>query len=153
VGALNEIKPYLASQHLSGTLQRVECNVAVGRIKQSGDLAAAGVHPLRHAGPRQSFSFHRFFDLPCQNFLNGNSLERFARSIVIKNVIKGRQPFGTARLLRCHGTPAKQILSFAFEQSSDHLLGLAASFDEAMKCDQPTIRKAEQQTSDPIAAK
>src|SRR5580658_6049994 len=103
-GASHQFETHLATDHFSGALQGQKGDVAVLGIKQAADLAAACAHPLGKALARQVLRLHRLLDLPGQHLLDGDSLEGFAGSLGVQEIIEGGKPLGAAWCFsRCHG--------------------------------------------------
>src|SRR6185436_1478689 len=76
------------TNHARGPLERGDCYVSVSRIKQTTDLAAAGLHSLGKAFPGKILCLHRSRDLPGQNFFDRNSLELFELALVLQEAIE-----------------------------------------------------------------
>jgi hypothetical protein len=93
---LNQFEAQFASEHGGGALQGRQRDVAVVRVEQAADLAAACSHPLGHALARQALGLHRLFDLPGQNFLDGDGRKRLARAFRVEKAIERRRFLCTA---------------------------------------------------------
>jgi hypothetical protein len=59
---------------------------AIG-IKETADLASAGLHALGETLARQVLRFHRLGDLPSQHFLDGDGLEFFELPFFLKEFV------------------------------------------------------------------
>jgi hypothetical protein len=113
---LNYLKTDFPANNLSGALQRRDGHVSVLRVEQPDNLAAAGVHPLCQLILRYVLILHGLRELPCQDFLDGDSLERFAGSFCVKEIVECRKIIETSRLFFfCHCDPLFFEFAFTFQ--------------------------------------
>jgi hypothetical protein len=148
----HQFKAERAADDLGRALKRGESNVAVLRVKQTADLAAAGFHVLGKALAREILRFHRLADLPCQYLLDGDSLEFFELAFALEEVVKGGQVIGRARDLLLFISASSRIeLTFASAGQRETIVRcFLRLLDEAVEKDDFARLNAEQDAGDPV---
>jgi len=99
----NEFETKSSSDNSCCTLKRGQRHIAVVRIEESSNLAAAGLHAFGKALAGDVLRLHGFADLPGKHFLDCHSLERVKLPFLLEKIIKsGELRDGAGSLLLFH---------------------------------------------------